>query len=730
MVRSRPRVGRGRPSPGHGVRPERAPFLDGVRALAVLAVMAYHSGVPGLATGGYLGVDAFFVLSGLLITHLLLGEASTEGRIGLLRFWAARARRLFPGLVLMLVVVDVYVAAVAHPGQYPGFRGDAFSVLGYVSNWHFISVGSNYFASSASPSLLTHTWSLAIEEQFYVVWPLVVVLLVRRRAPDARGGANAVLRVSILGALASAAVMALRFAAGAAPSALYYGTATHAQCILVGAVLAAGLHRFGHGRLLTEPRHAAPSAMRRARSDLLTLGFAAGIAWMATHLRSDGGFAYEGGFLCFACLVAALLLVLVLAPEARGARFLSARPLVYLGTISYGMYLWYFPLFAIITRSRTGLTGGALLAVRAAAVVSAASASFFLVERPIRVGGLFRAWPARHRSALRPAAWSALAMLGVVALVAADASDVVPGVPQATTMSATSLNASPRAGLRVLVAGDSTALTLGLALITTAAPTQMVVADDATLGCGVAISSQVREHGQVSNAPAPCNTATRSQAQWPANLQRAVRSFRPDVVLITAGRTEVLDRRASPDGTWQNITEPAGARDVVRRLELAIRIGSGAGASVLVTTAPCFASGEQPSGVPWPEDDAARVAAYNRLARAAVRDSGRSALFDLGATVCPDGAFHQSIHGITVRAPDGIHYPFFAVFDPGVAAPDTLAQTRAFGRWITSRLLPALWTVRSASVNGAPRASLTAAGTSAVRAPTSGQARRGAASAR
>ncbi len=701
-----------------------------MRALAVLAVMGYHSGIPGLATGGYLGVDAFFVLSGLLITHLLLGEARTHGSIGLLRFWAARARRLFPGLVLMVVFVDVYVAAVAAPGQYPGFRGDALSVLGYVSNWHFISVGSNYFASTASPSLLTHTWSLAIEEQFYVVWPFVVLLLVHRPAPAARRGANAVLVVSVFGALASATLMAVRFAAGAAPSALYYGTATHAQSILVGAVLAAGLHRLGRGRLLTEARHAAPSAMRGTRSDLLILALAAGIGWMATHLRSDGGFAYEGGFLCFACLVAALLLVLVLAPEGRGARFLSARPLVYLGTISYGMYLWYFPLFAIITRSRTGLTGGALFAVRATAVVLAASASFFLVERPLRVGGLLRARPARHRSALRPAAWSVLAMLGVSALVAADASDAVPGVPQATTMSAPSLNASPRAGLRVLVAGDSTALTLGLALITSAAPAQMVLDNDATLGCGVAISSQVREHGQVSNAPAPCNTATRAQAQWPANLQRAVRSFRPDVVLVTAGRTEVLDRRSSPDSKWQNITEPAGARDVLHQLELAIRIGSSAGASVLVTTAPCFASGEQPSGVPWPEDDAARVAAYNRLARAAVSHSGRSALFDLGATVCPDGAFHQSIHGITVRAPDGIHYPFFAVFDPRVAAPDTLAQTRAFGRWITSRILPALWAVRSGSVNRAPRVSLTAAGTSAVRAPTSRHVRSGAASPR
>ena len=672
---------------------EHIPFLDGARAVAVLAVMAYHSGAPGLRRGGYLGVDVFFVLSGLLITSLLLDECGERGTIRLLRFWAHRARRLFPGLIVMLLFVDLYVARLAPAGEYPRFRADATSVLGYFSNWHFVSAGSDYFASTASPSLLTHTWSLAIEEQFYLVWPLFLLLLVRWRRRDPARTANAVLAFSVIGALASAGWMAFRYRSGASASVLYYGTDTHAQCLLVGAALAGGMQRFGRGRSRSRRHRPRAFARRAPRSGLVTLVLAAGAACFFARVGSDTGFVYEGGFLFFACLVAGLLLAMIDAPAGRAARLLSARPLVYLGTISYGMYLWYFPLFAIVTRSRTGLTGTALFIVRLVAVVAAASASFYLVERPVRTGGLRRVAPGRHVSPLRPAVMSVSGMVVTLGVVTVTGSGLVSEATPNASASPAMLTAMAHPGLRLLVTGDSTALTLGLALEATAAvrPTAMVVANDATLGCGVAMSSQVREHGQTTNAPAPCNTSTTRSRQWPAELRTAVRVFRPDVVLLAAGRTEVLDRRSSPGEPWENIIQSADARYVLRRLDAAIGIADNEGASVLVSTAPCFSSGEQPSGAPWPEDDPERLSAYNRLARAAVAASaGHAALLDLGAMVCPSGTYHQSIGGITVRAPDGVHYPFYAVFDPDAEAPDTLAQTEAFGRWIMRRIMPAL----------------------------------------
>ena len=228
------------------------PALDGVRAFAVLGVMAYHGGIPWLPAG-FLGVDAFFVLSGFLITSLLISEWQRRHTIALGQFWARRARRLLPALLLLLVFVVLYAAFVAPAGTYPGLRLDALSTLFYVANWHFILIGSNYFDQTGLPSLLTHTWSLAVEEQFYLVWPLVVLGVLKFT-----GRLWALLAVSVVGALASAAEMALLFRHGVGTTRLYYGTDTHGQCLLVGAALASGL------ALFARRRHAAAAPSGRA----------------------------------------------------------------------------------------------------------------------------------------------------------------------------------------------------------------------------------------------------------------------------------------------------------------------------------------------------------------------------------------------------------------------------------------------------------------------------------
>ena len=188
------------------------PGLDGLRAVAVLAVLGYHGSV-GWLRGGYLGVDVFFVLSGYLIKTLLLVEFGRTGKIALAAFWVRRARRLLPALGLVFVGIALYAAFVAAPAQLSRIRGDAFATLGYVANWRFVFSGQGYFDQFGVPSPFRHMWSLAIEEQFYLLWPFLVALVLRwrpRLATLQRGFAVA--------AVASALLMTVMFRAGSDPS--------------------------------------------------------------------------------------------------------------------------------------------------------------------------------------------------------------------------------------------------------------------------------------------------------------------------------------------------------------------------------------------------------------------------------------------------------------------------------------------------------------------------------
>src|SRR2546430_14428904 len=218
------------------------PALDGLRALAVLGVLLYHAGVSW-APGGFLGVDAFFVLSGFLITSLLVDEWRTRGRIDFRRFWARRARRLLPALVLVVIAVGAYAVFGARPDELGRIRRDTLGSVLYVANWRQL-FESSYFAKLATPSPLRHTWSLGIEEQWYLVWPLALVVMVRVTA----GRRWAVIGMAAALAFGSAALMAVLFDPGD-PSRVYYGTDTRAQALLLGAVLAF---------LVTSPRSRRP----------------------------------------------------------------------------------------------------------------------------------------------------------------------------------------------------------------------------------------------------------------------------------------------------------------------------------------------------------------------------------------------------------------------------------------------------------------------------------------
>jgi peptidoglycan/LPS O-acetylase OafA/YrhL len=379
---------------------EYQPALDGLRALAVLGVLLYHAGVSW-APGGFLGVDAFFVLSGFLITSLLVDEWRKRGRIDFRAFWARRARRLLPALVLVVIAVGVYALFVARPDELERIRGDTFGSLLYVANWRQL-FESSYFAQLSTPSPLRHTWSLGIEEQWYLVWPLALVLVLRVTA----GRRWAVIGVTTALAIGSAVLMAVLFDPGGDPSRVYYGTDTRAQALLLGAALAV---------LLARPRQRSRRRRRRPASGAASLiglecvGIVAVVylGWLWTHVADTSTWLYTGGFLIEGLAVAALIAAATRPYSPILGPVLSLAPLRAIGWISYGLYLWHWPVYVYLTPARTGLDDAQLLVVRLAVTFALALASYRLVEQPIR-----------HGTMSRPRTVALASCLGVTAAVA------------------------------------------------------------------------------------------------------------------------------------------------------------------------------------------------------------------------------------------------------------------------------------------------------------------------
>jgi peptidoglycan/LPS O-acetylase OafA/YrhL/CubicO group peptidase (beta-lactamase class C family) len=355
------------------------PGLDGLRALAVLAVLLYHADLP--VYGGFLGVESFFVISGFLITALLLADWDAHGRVRLGHFWWRRARRLLPALFALLAGVALLTAALL-PGELARLGGEILAALAYVTNWHLIAGGQPYFDAVERPSLLRHLWSLAVEEQFYLAWPLLFAGGMRLLGSRRLGA------LALLGALVSAALMA---ALGAdEPSRVYYGTDTRAGGLLLGVALA----------FVWAPGRAPALARPGAGAALDAAGFVAlaGLLWAYVALDDGHPLLYRGGV----ALVAVATAVVVAAathPAARLLpRLLELPALRWVGVRSYSLYLWHWPIFMV---TRPGLDvpadGPALQAARFAAAFALAALSYRWIELPVRNGALERAWAGLRR---------------------------------------------------------------------------------------------------------------------------------------------------------------------------------------------------------------------------------------------------------------------------------------------------------------------------------------------
>ncbi len=636
--------------------------LDGMRAFAVMAVMLFHFGVSWVG-GGLLGVDVFFVLSGFLITTLLCRELSRTTTIALGRFWAQRARRLLPALFVLIVGVAAYAFAFSNTIDVSGVRSDAIATLAYVANWHFIISGQGYFAQAAAPSPLLHTWSLAVEEQYYLIWPLIALFVVRRW-----GMAKLAVTAGV-GALASAALMGSLFAAGFSVDRIYYGTDTRAQALLVGSFLGAvGSHAGEHFTIV-------PARWTRIRHSGLVwaLPGVAGalfLVWAWHALNGQDPFLYHGGFLLVAVAAGAVIVTCVTVPASAVPRFFSLGVLVFIGRISYGLYLYHWPLFLIINHAHTGLLGFPLLAARLAATFAVAIASWYLIEEPVRTGRFFR-----HRRALALGGVVTLVMAGLVLVATVAPTGTTATIPASAAGFDSGTAQRPVTGgaaavaadtpVHFLLLGDSVALTMGLGLSVDSVSTYHVnVADEGTLGCDLD-NVDVLQGGVVTPATPGC-------PDWRTTWPTEVSFFRADVVGLLIGRWEVTDHFY--DGQWVHVGDPVWDDHLLAELNQAVGIFSAHGAKVVLFTMPYMdPSQEAANGQPFVENDPARAAAFNQLLRQVAKEHPAVvSVVDLNKLLDPHGSYQAAIDGVTVRDSDGVHISI-----PG-------------GEWLRSSILPTI----------------------------------------
>ena len=617
------------------------PGLDGLRAVAVLAVIGYHLGVPWLP-GGYLGVDIFFVLSGFLITGLLLDEIQRTGRIDLVDFWRRRARRLLPALLAVLVVVSAYAAFVAQPAQRAQLRSDGFATLFYYANWHFIFGEQSYFAQYGDPSPLRHTWSLAIEEQWYVLLPLVLTgllllgLFSRRRVAIGLG----------LGALASAAWAAYLFTPELDPSRVYYGTDTRVEALLVGAVLACGT-----SRRVTGPHSRTYVSLGVTTVPLAAVVTPAAVAVLvgAMFLLPDSSpWLYRGGFLVVALATAAV----IHASSSSGptGRLLSWGPLRWIGLISYGLYLWHWPVIVILSSQRTGWTGWQLGAARLVVTFAVSALSYYLLEMPVRRGVLTRLGPTRWATGVAVLLAPAVVIAALFVATPPDPAALAAAGEGTSGQAAARASAQPN-NSRLLVVGDSTAFNLAYPWSPEMTP-HLSVTHSASLGCGF-VKGDLKVDGTIHAAEAKCGT-------WPQDWAAAVERDSPDQTFLMAGAWELIDR--SVNGQLLTVGSEEYAALLRSELDKAVSVLGARGAIVNLTTVPCYA---QPAGgldsqdlVTQRNDPARQRWLNDQLASYTRNHSSTVRLLDLRELLCDGDEPRPTVGGLSASEVryDGVHF--------------------------------------------------------------------------
>lgn len=582
--------------------------LDGIRTIAVMLVLAFHVSMPGMQAG-FLGVDVFFVLSGYLITTLLIRELDRTGRISLGRFWARRVLRLMPASLLVIAVVIAWGVLFAPAYQRPGLGQDALWSLLYVANWRFIS-SSSYFASDGTQSPLQHVWSLAVEEQFYVGWPVLLVLaswlLLRRRGsvPQAAvtssghpaGGSDATItaahqehdqqplrpelwtrRIAVLvGVLAAVQIVASATAIWAlydpaAPDRAYMGTDAKAFEPLIGAFAAAAMQLPRVRRLV----------FRYAELLMLVglLGIGAGLVWLADE-NGPSALYFHGGAFAFAVLCALLIVGAAHTRDDFGiGRMLAWSPMAYLGRISYGIYLWHWPLAVWLETHAQWRPDRAVLVV--SATIALAALSYHLYEHPIRTGA-----PAR----VRP--WKVLTSGTAAIAVVVMGSGLLGGTPVSAVVPAVQTGSERETYVLV---GDSVARRLVPALAQEGTSRDITVLNAARGGCPALGVNVVGEDGQLVNDVDCATEVPKAQREmieqthptavlWWSRYELSDRQG-PDGAVLKAGTAAFWEAQRAALKTTVDRLATTGATVVIVQVD---RIGLGVNSRCTPTSCPAF----------------------------------------------------------------------------------------------------------------------------------------------
>ncbi len=636
--------------------------LDGLRGLSVLGPLLFHARADALP-GGFLTIDVFFVLSSYLIVSIALNEWDRTERFDVLAYAGRRARRLLPALYVCCAVLAIYLAVTARSGQVPRWTGGIVSSLAYVANWHEIFAKVSYFEQFSDPSPVYHTWSLAIEEQFYVVVPIVLILALRRRP---RVG-KYILGIGAAAAAVASAMWMAHLYNGGDPSRVYYGTDTRAQGLLVGIALAVGVNLWGPVRTAWG---------RRACIGGAYAGTAYVIYAVFDQSQTTAWIFERGGFLVLA--LAASLIVLGATQPSRGPlhRVLDAPAARALGRVTYGVYLYHWPIFLLVITPRR-LAASPWWSVLALALTFAVSAAAYVAfERPV----LQRRWPLTAKPATSmqlASAGAALLALTASALIVANVRHVddtvrplpipvadalatgplatasspssagsqptgtpptvsQPGVPVPTS---TTTTAAPRP-LRVLVIGDSLMLEIGVVLERYAAahPTELVVYSHTHLGCPIVRGGAARNaEGGTDRIDGECNTWAEPATEaaildGTLSYPTVVAQFVPDVVLGLVTPWDVTDRRLSGSNEWQHIGQPNYDALAAAEYRLATEALAAKGARVLWLLGPHL---NRPV---VPQNDPVRIDRLNEIVSAAVADLAQVSMVDFPAWLGPVGA--------------------------------------------------------------------------------------------